>query len=97
MQSAIQARGRYRKWFSRRFSRFLKSNRGNIAIMFALMAPMFVGGLGLGVETGLWYVDQRNLKTRPMQRRLPRVRMQRRPTTATSPMRLPPNMASRMA
>ena len=27
--------------------------------MFALMAPMFVGGLGLGVETGLWYVDQR--------------------------------------
>jgi Flp pilus assembly protein TadG len=60
MQSAIQPRGQCRKWFSRRISRFLKSSRGNIAIMFALMAPMFVGGLGLGVETGLWYVDQRN-------------------------------------
>lgn len=30
--------------------------------MFALMAPMFVGGLGLGMETGLWYVDQRNIQ-----------------------------------
>ena len=28
--------------------------------MFGLMAPLFVGSLGMGAETALWYVDQRN-------------------------------------
>ncbi len=60
MLSALKVRGWHRKRFSRCFSDFLKSAGGNIAIMFALMAPLFVGGLGMGVETALWYVDQRN-------------------------------------
>jgi len=62
MQSALEVHGWHRKVFSRLVSKFLRCSRGNIAIMFALMAPMFVGGLGLGVETGLWYVDQRNMQ-----------------------------------
>jgi Flp pilus assembly protein TadG len=62
MQSSIGAEIRHLKSFGRIFSKFLKCNRANIAIMFAFMAPMFVGGLGLGVETGLWYVDQRNMQ-----------------------------------
>jgi Flp pilus assembly protein TadG len=60
MLSALKVRGLHRKCFSRRFSDFLKSKRGNIAIMFGLMAPMFIGAIGMGAETALWYVDQRN-------------------------------------
>jgi Flp pilus assembly protein TadG len=59
MQSAHGARG-WRRLFSRLCSNLLKCNRANIAIMFGLMAPMFIGGLGMGAETALWYVDQRN-------------------------------------
>ena len=62
MWSAIGAPSRQQKSFSRIFSKFLKCRRGNIAMMFALMAPLFVGGLGMGVETALWYVDQRNMQ-----------------------------------
>ncbi len=62
MQPAIGAKDRHQKSLGRIFSEFLKCNRANIAILFALMAPMFVGGMGLGVETGLWYVDQRNMQ-----------------------------------
>ena len=46
--------------FSRLVSNLLRCKRANIAILFGLMAPMFVGGLGMGAETALWYVDQRN-------------------------------------
>lgn len=60
MRTAIP--GRHHKFFGRIISKFLKCRRGNIAMMFALMAPMFVGGLGMGVETALWYVDQRNMQ-----------------------------------
>ena len=46
--------------FSRLVSNLLRCKRANIAILFGLMAPMFVGGLGMGAETALWYVDQPN-------------------------------------
>src|SRR5215831_100644 len=59
MQSAPGVRG-WHRLFSRRFSNLLKCKRANIAILFGLMAPIFVGGLGMGAETALWYVDQRN-------------------------------------
>jgi Flp pilus assembly protein TadG len=59
MQSAHGARG-WRRLFSRLCSNLLKCNRANIAIMFGLMAPMFIGGLGMGAESALWYADQRN-------------------------------------
>ena len=47
---------------SRIVSNLLRCKRGNIAILFGLMTPMFVGGLGMGAETALWYVDQRNIQ-----------------------------------
>lgn len=62
MRSAPDVRGWNRNFFRRLLSNFLTCTRANIAIMFALMAPMFVGGLGLGMETALWYVDQRNVQ-----------------------------------
>ena len=27
---------------------------GNVAVLFAVVLPMFVGGVGLGVETSYW-------------------------------------------
>src|SRR5579863_4893391 len=60
MQSSPGAQGWRRKMFSRLVSNLLRCKRANIAILFGFMAPMFVGGLGMGAETALWYVDQRN-------------------------------------
>src|SRR5579872_609385 len=62
MQASAGAQGWHRKMYSRFVAKFRKCNRANIAIMFGLMAPMFVGGLGMGAETALWYVDQRNVQ-----------------------------------
>ncbi|MDE2181944.1 MAG: hypothetical protein KGJ78_02870 [Alphaproteobacteria bacterium] len=51
------------RWTWRRVCRWVAGrSRGNVAIMFALMAPMLIGGLGLGVETSLWYAKQRDLQ-----------------------------------
>ena len=36
-----------------------RDNRGQIAILTALMAPVLIGGLGIGVESSYWYVQQR--------------------------------------
>jgi Flp pilus assembly protein TadG len=45
-----------------RFREFLKSRRGNIAIITALTAPVLVGFCGLGAETGYDYFRQRDLQ-----------------------------------
>ncbi len=37
--------------------------RGIIAIMFALMLPLMLGFIGLGVETALWYKSRRDLQS----------------------------------
>src|SRR5215469_15560185 len=42
--------------------KFLKSRRGNIAIITALVAPVLVGFCGLGAETGYDYFRQRDLQ-----------------------------------
>lgn len=44
------------------FGEFLKSRRGNIAIITALAAPVLVGFCGLGAETGYQYFRQRDLQ-----------------------------------
>ena len=62
MRLALNAQGRCRKYVNRLVADFLSCSGANIAIMFALMAPLFVGGLGMGAETALWYVDQRNMQ-----------------------------------
>jgi hypothetical protein len=34
---------------------WLSSRKGNVALLFALLTPMAVGGAGLATEVGLWY------------------------------------------
>src|ERR1700730_13005747 len=36
-------------------TRFMRDRSGAYAVMFGLMAPVFIGTLALGGETGLWY------------------------------------------
>src|SRR5215469_16632822 len=36
-----------------------REKRANVAVMFALSAPVLLGGIGLGVEMGNWYFNQR--------------------------------------
>ena len=42
---------------------FRQDRRGNMAIMFGLTAPLIVGAVGLGVETGYWYLLDRQIQT----------------------------------
>ncbi len=42
--------------------RFARDERGAIAIMFALLLPMLVGAVAIGVEAGLWFAERRNLQ-----------------------------------
>lgn len=42
---------------------FGRNQLGNMAIMFALTAPVVVGSIGLGVDTGYWYFKARELQT----------------------------------
>ncbi len=47
----------------RRFTApWLRSRRGNIAIMTALLAPVIIGFFGAGAETGYWYVTQQSMQ-----------------------------------
>jgi Flp pilus assembly protein TadG len=41
---------------------FLKSRRGNVAIITALVAPVIVGFCGVGAEAGYWYFRQADLQ-----------------------------------
>ncbi len=43
-------------------ARFMRDCSGAYAIVFGLMAPMFVGALALGSETGLWYSTQQRMQ-----------------------------------
>lgn len=43
--------------------RFIRREHGAIAVMFALMLPVIVGFIGLGVDVGLWYVERRTIQT----------------------------------
>jgi len=43
--------------------RFVSDRRGVIAVMFALMLPILVGAVGLGVEVGFWYQHRRDVQT----------------------------------
>jgi Flp pilus assembly protein TadG len=47
---------------ARTLARLKRDGRGNVAMMFAFMAPILIGGLGMGMESAYWYYDQRNLR-----------------------------------
>jgi len=42
---------------------FLRKEHGAIAVMFALMLPVIVGFVGLGVDIGVWYMERRTIQT----------------------------------
>jgi hypothetical protein len=42
--------------------RFLRSKRGNVAIIAALSLPALAGSLGLGAETATWYVNTKQMQ-----------------------------------
>lgn len=39
---------------------FYRDCKGSISVMWAILLPMIVGTVGLGVDTGVWYVNARN-------------------------------------
>jgi Flp pilus assembly protein TadG len=43
--------------------RFWRNSAGGISLMYAIVLPALIGFVGLGVETGLWYVEKRALQT----------------------------------
>ena len=43
-------------------ARFMRDRSGAYAVMFGLMAPVFIGALALGSETGLWYSTQKRCR-----------------------------------
>lgn len=44
-------------------ARFAADRRGIILVMYALLLPLLVGFVGLGVETGYWYQQKRELQS----------------------------------
>lgn len=50
-------------WFLPSIYRFVRSRRGNVAIVTGLLAPALVGFAGIGTETAYWYFRQRNLQS----------------------------------
>jgi uncharacterized membrane protein len=43
-------------------ARFMRDRSGAYAVMFGLVAPIFIGALTLGTETGLWYATQEKMQ-----------------------------------
>jgi len=44
------------------FMRFYKSEEGSILVTWAILLPVVTGMIGLGLETGNWYLTKRNLQ-----------------------------------
>lgn len=42
---------------------FAHSDSGAIAILFALMLPIIIGFVGLGVDAGMWFKEKRSMQT----------------------------------
>jgi uncharacterized membrane protein len=43
-------------------ARFIRDRSGAYAALFGLMAPVFIGTLALGTETGVWYATQAKMQ-----------------------------------
>ena len=43
--------------------RFSRNDRGAVAVMFALMLPIIIGIVGLGVDAGMWLKERRSMQT----------------------------------
>ncbi len=49
-------------WLRRLPRRWRKDERGTVAVIAAITFPVVVGAMGLGAETGYWYLKQRKLQ-----------------------------------
>jgi Flp pilus assembly protein TadG len=47
---------------SRAFNNLLRDNKGGAAILVALSLPVVISALGLGVDTGAWYVEANRVR-----------------------------------
>src|SRR3954451_8239877 len=47
---------------SRRVRAFLRTEGGAAAIFFVMTAPVWIGGMALGAEAGMWYFFQQHLQ-----------------------------------
>lgn len=43
-------------------SRFIRKEDGVVAVLFALLLPVLIGGVALGVEMGLWFLQRAKLQ-----------------------------------
>ena len=44
-------------------TKFGKNESGAIAVMFALMLPVLIGFVGLGIDAGMWFQERRSMQT----------------------------------
>lgn len=51
------------KTLNAQFYRFRKAQDGAVAVLFAILLPVLVGFLALSMDTGVWYMDQRNMQS----------------------------------
>jgi Flp pilus assembly protein TadG len=54
--------GTVTKWKSGMLGALAADERGAVAVIAAIVFPAMVGGMGLGAETGYWYLKQRKLQ-----------------------------------
>ncbi|MEC5290973.1 pilus assembly protein TadG-related protein [Aurantimonas sp. C2-6-R+9] len=54
--------GRVRRLAGEALQRFVGDRIGSTSVIAAIMFPVVIGGIGLGVETGYWYMTQRELQ-----------------------------------
>lgn len=54
--------GRVRPLAVAALARFVGDRIGSTSVIAAIMFPVVIGGIGLGVETGYWYMTQRELQ-----------------------------------
>ena len=45
------------------FKKFANNESGAIAVMFALMLPVIMGVVGLGIDAGMWFKERRSMQT----------------------------------
>lgn len=48
--------------FRSRFGRLLACESGAVAVIVALLAPVLIGAMGMGAESGYWYLTQREFQ-----------------------------------
>ncbi|MFY0680369.1 MAG: hypothetical protein JXR13_07325 [Thalassovita sp.] len=49
-------------FLSKAVKNYLGDDQGSVVVLTALIAPVMIGGVGLGVESGHWYQKQRHLQ-----------------------------------